>query len=297
MANLLIVLLVVFTVNTFAASCCGGSSGAINLITNEAKFKSSLTYSNKLYISDISSDKTITKRTRDEKEIREVLNLGFAKSVADFGQLSFEAGVVKITKNSDEDTSVSDLKFGYTYEFLPEIFYSPWKPRGFGYLLVDVPIGQSKFQYESKTGTDITSSGLYQVSAGFLFLKNIGQFEYRISSSVTKPLNRDFDNEIKVKKELGYSFSFDVNYSFFDTDWSVGFSQGLQRFGEEKIIKQDRQTISKPQIEHPTTLSVSYQFSEVYSVTGLFINNSLISGAQNTSGYKQISFSLAITQF
>lgn len=291
----LIFLLSSFT--TLAASCCGGSSGGVNLITNEAIFKSSLTYSNKLYTADISSAKKISKRSTEAKEIREVFNLGLSKTISDLGQVNFEIGIVKITKNTAEESSVSDIKTGYSYEFLPEIFYSAWKPRGFGYLLIDLPVGNSKFDYDSKTGSDITSSGLYQVSLGLVFLKNIGSFEYRFSSSVAKPFNRQFNDEVYVKKEFGYNTSLDMNYSVSGTSWSLGLSQGYQRMGSEIVLKRQSETSSKPQIDFPTTISISYQLSDIYSFTGMYIENSIISGVQNTSTYKQVSLALNIFKF
>lgn len=298
MANKFIVLmLLLMNFETLAASCCGGSSGGVNLITNEATFKSSLTYSNKLYIADISSTKKISKRSTETKEIREVFNIGLSKTISNLGQVNFEIGMVKITKNTDEASSVSDIKTGYSYEFLPEIFYNAWKPRGFGYILIDLPVGSSKFEYGSKAGSDITSSGLYQVSLGLLFLKNIGSFEYKFSSSVAKPFNRQFNEEVYVRKDFGYNASLDLNYSVSGTSWSLGLSQGYQRMGSEKVLKRQRDTTSKPQVEFPTTFSISYQLSDIYSITGMYIENSIIKGAQNTSTYKQVSLALNIFRF
>lgn len=304
MANLsvkLFLLLILPPQITFAASCCGGSASGIGIITNDARLKLGSTYSNTLYLSDFDSKGVESKRSKNELEIKEVLNFLVTKSINDYQQISIEAGLVKNSKETkttkSNATNIRDFKISYAYEFLPELFYHPIKPRGFVYTSFEIPIEKSKYDFKEKTGVDVAGTGLVQFTTGFIFIKNFRDFSFKLNSSITKPFNRTFDNGYYVKKEMGYSASLEITHSglFESVNFSVGI--GLQEQGKEEVISNGKFTTTKKQIEYPVNLGIGYDYSEELSLSVSYIDTSFINSIKNSSSYKQVSLALNWLKF
>jgi hypothetical protein len=82
--------------------------------------------------------------------------------------------VIRETQNHGA-TALGDLRLSGGYEFLPELEYSVWKPRGFVYLQVVAPTGRSV--YETLNLWEQTGSGYWQVGVGSIFLKRWGDVD------------------------------------------------------------------------------------------------------------------------
>ena len=54
---------------------------------------------------------------------------------------------------------VGDTRVSLAYEAFPAWTYSAWKPQGFVFLVLTLPTGRSKYEFQSATLSDVTGNG------------------------------------------------------------------------------------------------------------------------------------------
>lgn len=185
LTKLAILLLLVssITVRGWAAPCCGGSSLLPQLITSDdfAQFSGSL--SQGYVLSDALANGTRVDRASDEKESTQLISLHAAYLLWDRFQAGIEIPLHRRTLdfggNFSASTGLGDISLDVAYEFLPELTYSPWKPKGFVYAQASAPLGTSV--YETNDASQVHGKGFWNIGLGVAFLKTIGDFDFLLA--------------------------------------------------------------------------------------------------------------------
>ena len=271
----------------FAAACCGGGGSSSSVITSDNRAKLEVNYSNKAFVYDVSANGEISKRDSSLEEVQEKIITSFAYAFDNYLQLSTSLSTNKTTKrtNSIETSSsdLSDIVIGGAYEFLPETYYSFWKPRGFLFVNHSIPLGNGRYNSEEISGVDISSTGLHKTTLGSLFFKILGNFDLRVSGEISKYYPKSF--EFKVSKENSYNYSMGLGYSpRYLSKTRLGASvtsyvDGRFKLGEE----------SKNQKYTAMTMNASYMVDDTNSLILSYEDETLLGDPENTGLGRKIS--------
>jgi len=270
------------------ASCCGGGVGGQSLILNDALVKYSYSYSNTTYLEDVDAQRNQVARTKSGFEVKEIFSFGYARGFSSYQQIGTEINAVKITKgeggNSKSKDNIGDLKLFYGYEFLPEIYYSAWKPRGFLSLSLNIPLGKSKYDYETTAGEDISGSGFYSLSLASTMIKTINRHQITFSLGFLKSFPK-YTDKGKVDRSLGYNTSVSYGLSSVFNLFDFSTSVGRDMAGRDEINK----VSSSDSYETYFTIGLSHEINESNTIVLTYKDSANISGQKNTSTYKLLS--------
>jgi hypothetical protein len=155
-----------------AAACCGGSVSVPALITGDDRALLNTSFAYSSIDTDVSSSGIWSKR--GDHEISDVYRIEGARIFAD----RFQAGgsIPVAQRSSDRtngDTLLGDITANLGYEYLPEWDYSPWRPRGFGFLQLTLPTGKSVNESADPSYLDATGRGFWALGAGTVLTKTI----------------------------------------------------------------------------------------------------------------------------
>lgn len=143
-----------------SAACCGGGFAIPSLITGDDKAQLTTSYSYSKIHTDVFSN-GIWQR-RNSTDASTVYKIEGAHIFADRYQAGFSLPIQ--TRNLDgaqggSSTGLGDVSGQLGYEYLPDWNYSPWRPRGIGFISLTLPTGKSI--YESTTGLDSRGRGFF----------------------------------------------------------------------------------------------------------------------------------------
>ena len=275
MVTRLIILFFISFSKVYAGACCGASASVPTLITTDHKAKVGLIASNTAFVAKANKDK-ITNRGNNLQEVSENYTLLGSFLLRDYFQLGITLPYrvnTRRTKNIAESSAgLSDIELSATYEFLPEIFYSKWKPRGFFYFQQSAPISKSVYSSNKFLATDALSSGHYSSGFGLVFLKRWSSFDLNISAELMRPWDRKLNDQV-IKRETTQTFSLEGGLSF--SSFRLGGSLTNLREGSFRYL---------------TELGINLTYISVnYSLGVAYIDQTVLKDAFNTSLNKSIT--------
>lgn len=158
-----------------AAACCGGGLPVPALVLGDenANVSSTLTYSS--IGTDVSSDGIW--RHRQVSEIGQTLRIDTAHIVADRFQVGASLPFVRRSRADETSTGLGDIALNGGYEILPEWDYSPWRPRGVGFIQLVLPTGRSINEATLADQIDSRGRGFWALGAGFSLYKVRGPWD------------------------------------------------------------------------------------------------------------------------
>ena len=126
MAIRLVILLLILPYQTFAASCCGGGAGASSLILGDIRSRVQVQEGSSAWYGRFKQGRFLNLDKSPEIQ-RTTLEAIYQSD--EYWQVSasalFEKSVIETQKR------LKSSVFNFSYEFLPEVSFSRWKPRGF----------------------------------------------------------------------------------------------------------------------------------------------------------------------
>lgn len=191
-------IILLLTSNLYAASCCGGGSSSSLILVGDNVQEYSLGLSARNDLGQTDSVGWSTFHNDSVIDRQNAFNFQLQRQVTERFQLAFKSGVVEknIQKQNrhEKTTGLSDIDLQATYEILPEYTYSPWKPRGFLYHKISIPMSKSLYDSRSSIFSDVRGSGLYSASLGIFFIKNISNFTLKTTIEWQHFFGKDFTN-------------------------------------------------------------------------------------------------------
>lgn len=228
--SLIITTLLLVSKTVLAAACCGGSSSLPSLITGDYRQQWSMTYSNAAIVFDADTESKIQPRNSSLQEVNETFLLRAAyvlDSRIQYGlELPIKLNTKKLTTQEESSSSISDISFQIAYEFLPELEFSKWKPRGFIFLKQVIPVGKSTYNSEKMLMTDATSNGFFTTSLGLGFYKVISQFDWQALADLSFKHSREFTtssgDKLYISPGIEQKYLLSAGYSPNNGNWRFG---------------------------------------------------------------------------
>jgi hypothetical protein len=286
--------------SALSASCCGGGASFPSLITGDfwSQFNSSYAYSS--VIGDADTGGRAIFRNKDNDEITQTMKVDGSYLIADYWQAGLSVPVVKREKkyysSQSESTGLGDINAQVSYEFLPELLYSPWKPRGFVYAGITVPTAPSVYDFNDSLGADARGRGFYTFDVGISFLKTKGLWDYVAMASVSQSLNKQYSARSgergMIYSSPGVMALVGLGYTPGSTSaWRLGGSLA-PRYEGAKVVEGRTSTLTEYQLVWDSMLSLSYLFEKEMSFSAQYLDQTLVGPAHNTTLSRTISLNL-----
>lgn len=274
-----LILFIILSSNVYASSCCGGGGSLPTLITGDLRAKFNSTYQNaaSTYQADIEGN--INENNKQEI-IREGLSFQYSSLINMYWQYSVSIPVVMNTvrtaKLEEQSSGLGDISGSMAYEFLPEIGYNPYRPRGFVFMELKLPTSDSTYTSQKSLRTDSFGDGFYRLTLGSAFQKIWNSIDALFSVA----LNYSFERELggrEIQPGIGALSSFSLGYSF---SQSVRVGSSLSYVYRPSISFSDLAD-SQASYYFETGVSLSYSLDDyVYLLS--YLDQSFLAQAKNT---------------
>ncbi len=310
----LIILAFLFSGRAYAGACCGAvGAGLSSMILGDFKSVYNFSYTNTGVSHDAMASGDILRRSGDTQEVFEGLVFSGAHLVSTYWQLGVNIPIRLNTFNSnttsESSIGIGDISAQVTYEFLPELSYSAWKPKGFLYFSQTLPTGGSVYESKKPLATDAVGRGFYRSAAGVVFVKVVGEYDFLGSLEASYEIKRSFDSTVLNKsfnsKELsstsisvtpGFGASSVISFGY--SPKNIGF-----RFGSSinYRYRSGRKIEFKNEVSHAFSmglLNLGLNMSYIHELTSFnlsFIDDSFFGTAKNMALAKTIG--LSVSQF
>lgn len=274
-----------------AAACCGGSSASPSLISGDDAYQFGVTVSNAEVIGDAPETGRPVFRGSNSDEVTRTLRFDAAAILSDRTQASvsvpFASKSVRAGDASNSSSSMGDLSLGFGYEAWPQWTYSEWKPRGFLFAQLNIPVAHSIYDTEAQGATDALGTGFYRTAIGALFLKAWRVWDASFTPEAHYSLSKTFTdgsgNPLHVRPGFGASADLGFGYNFIGLPVRLGFR--LQPvWNQARAIEMDGMSSrSSDQWVWNAGLEFSYLVSDQWSATASYTDQTLLGPAVNTS--------------
>ncbi|MBT4793316.1 MAG: hypothetical protein HON90_17225 [Halobacteriovoraceae bacterium] len=282
---------------SFGAACCGGGSSVANLIVGDYRTQLSFGYTNMAITHTVNTDGEFIERDKNNQEVLETMTAMASYLAADYWQFGFSIPMHKNTHKTDYKTSnemgVGDIKLQPAFEFMPELYYSKWKPRGFVFLQHNIINSRSVYNTKSEFATDAFSQGFNTTTLGLYFTKIIGNFDLTVSTEVHTSPARKFKsngNEFWVTPRDGNSTQLTIGFSPQASNFHFGTNLKSSYDGAKKISG-DIESLGTSKSYTEAGLSIGLRVADKsYNVS--YTDQTFFGVAKNMNAAKIISFNL-----
>ncbi len=286
-------LLILFQVNTFGAACCGGSSALPSLITGDNGAQFSVAQSlGKVVGRTYAKDQSVF--YADSKKYQ-TLTTSFKGAYLLSPLFQIGGGISLIHKdNSDKSvkeskTLLGDADLSITYEYLPEKFYSAWKPRGFIYFKQTFPTGKSNYETTTTLLTDVSGKGQYSSALGLVFSKIFKSIDWQIFSEY-RHLYKDEIGKTSIAGSSADSQGFSIGYS--PNNGAIRTSIGITRnhYSDKEITINNLRQNSNREEYWDFELGLAYMINDsTFNLS--YIDQTILGSTENTTLSRTIAIS------
>ena len=287
--SLLVVLVTVLVgvVTAHGSACCGGATSFPALMTTDSKAQFSFGMRSQWTVADVDRDGEVRSRPDTAKDSIRAYSLTGVFSINERYQASVQVPVLsrEVVAGTDPgwQTDLGDISLLGSFEFMPEKTYSPWKPRGFGYLRLTAPSGESIYDGNDPLLSSVSGQGFYGVGFGAAFVKVFGLWDVAGNVEWTHLSSRR--HKIQGKSVLVMpgpksSASIGFGYSPPDTQWRLGLSLGPMVTG--RVSFSDDRPGSEARWVWDSTLSASYMMGDEWMAALSYRDQTLWGPARNT---------------
>ncbi|NDD91122.1 hypothetical protein EBZ37_03455 [bacterium] len=281
-----VVVLGMSAISTQAAPCCGGTSASPAWISGDDRVQAGFSISRSTVIGDAPEAGLPVFRSSSTSEATSTARVDLSALITDRIQASLLASITQkslsTTTLNAKNTQLGDPTIGMAYEAWPEWNYSEWKPRGFLFGQLTLPLAKSIYDSTDATLSDATGSGFTRLSFGALLLKTREPWDFSLTPEIYRGLARRF-NALSVDPGFGASALVALGYHLKAYPWRLGFrlqpvwNQG--RRTESEGIDQ----VARSQWVWNTGLDLSILASSSLSVNLNYTDQTLFGPAINTT--------------
>jgi hypothetical protein len=286
------------------APCCGGSSLLPSLITGDDRAQVTLSLTHDRVVADAFSTSPARERASDNQEQTSTARVSGSYLFSDLWQTGVDVPIVYRTRAvadaSQSAAGLGDVGLQVGYEYLPQRAYSAWRPKGFVFLRGMLPTGRSIYESDDPGGPDNIGKGFYSLALGSALTRSWGMWDAWLWAEGHWYLPRTFESPTGPS-----SFSVSRHFS---SGWGasgllgVGASPGMGNFRiglfVSPIYESDR-TVTMNIVASTgakwvwnTGVQASYLFSDEWSTTLTYTDQTILGHAYNNSLSRSISLLL-----
>ena len=278
--------------NLYAAACCGGAGALPSLITGDEKSLLNST----LLQADLHtrvSNRGVWRR-QNSLDQTQTFRLDFARIFQDRFQYGISAPLTSRKTESGKNAASSgwgDLGAQVGYEYLTDWDYHPWRPRGVGYLNLNVPAGTSK--YETLEQSEIRGKGFYTMGAGTVFTKQWVRWDALAGAELRRGFSRTFQSSVfngNVAPGWGRTLTLGGGYHW--SDIRVGGTIAWVDEDAKRISSADELPDEDSERFATGSVSVAYSANTEWSGNISYSDQTLFGDPSNTTLSKTWSISL-----
>lgn len=246
-------------------------------------------------VADVDASRKSVFRNSFMNEQKQVLSFSYVRQLADAWQFGFRLPYQKNIIADETGNSIGDVSFNINYEFLPELEFSYWKPRGFLSFYISAPTGDSIYTSSSGNPKDYTGNGTWGYSLVLNFSKILSRWDmqYGLSYGHKQQIKQTSGEYIRYKP-IG-SFFTAIGYS---PKWNAKcrFGVGLAALfkGESYSTVYGR---SRSSLVWDFTLQTSYMIKDNASIGLNYLDQSLVGPTYNTSVVRALLVNYTVGDF
>lgn len=209
-----LILALLFSCQTRAASCCGGGLSLPGVIVGDDQKLFSLTTS----ASQLREESLTTGEwsTYPQPRTSQSLQLSFAQLLSDRWQTGGSIQLIHndqdVTGTNRGDFTFGDSSFFLGYEVLSEWEYSPWRPRGYAYVQMVAPTGRSTTA-ALRNGGGVSGRGFWTIGPGLILTKVFGKWDTVFSAEIHNSFPRT-EGSVRLLPDWGASAMTGVGYQW-----------------------------------------------------------------------------------
>jgi hypothetical protein len=281
-----------------AAACCGGGVAAPTIITGDDRAQAAISATHSQILTDVNASGIW--RDRETTELGETLRIDAAYKAGESWQVGASVPVISRSRANDQSSGLGDVALNTAYEYLPELEYNPYRPKGLGYLQLIIPTGRTVF--EDSTGIEARGRGYWALGLGTLLTKTIGDWD----GLLVLDLHRSFRKSVHTSQftgtlSPGFGGSVLVGGGYNLRSWRFGLN--LAWFYEDPVQAESADSSTAGAFQQYTagTLQryasasavVSYLASDEWSATLNIADQTLFGSPLNSSLGRSVSLMLA----
>jgi hypothetical protein len=203
--------------------------------------------------------------------------------------MGFGVPIIQRKRLEEESSGLGDINTSIGYEFLPELEYSVWKPRGVGFIQLTLPTGKSIYETDNIYGLDSRGRGFWALGAGAVLLKTYWKFDGVLSTETHYSFQKTVDNDqIQGTLKPGWGNNSTVGVGYNTTNFRFGVAASFS-YEDPIDIQGQRSSNGLPQRFVTATLMASYLASDDWAGTLSYADQTLLGSPVNTSLSKTIS--------
>ncbi len=251
-----------------SSACCGGGSSLPSLITGDDKAQVTTSLSSSNVNVDVQADGYWDAHA--DRDLTRTFKIEAARIFNDRYQSGFSLPIQSREKSGAEQQSSSglgDLSAQVGYEYLPDWDYSPWRPKGIGFISLVFPSGKSIYEVDSPTGVESHGRGFWTIGAGTVLTKSWESWDANSVFEVHRSLNRQVSNRVlngTLSPGNGASFAISTGYNLSALRIGAGVTYSYE---DPVVITGDNPSQGNLQRFATGVLSVSYLFKDSWSGT------------------------------
>jgi len=273
-----------------AASCCGDGFTIPSIITSDDKAQLAGLYTYSKIHADVLTDGKW--RERKEDDHTQIFKLEGAHIIEDRWQAGLSIPFQERTRSgveSNQSRGLGDVTVQIGYEYLPDWNYNPYRPKGIGYLSLIAPTGRSINESSDGTGIDSRGRGFWGIGIGTILTKSWRSWDANSNFEV----HQSFDKKVKNQRvhgtlKPGRGGSFALGSGF---NWKSFRLGGLITWVYEDPIDVDGTPASSGELQRYAngTLVLSYLMENNSTASVSYTDQTVFGSPSNTSLSKSIT--------
>ncbi len=274
-----------------AASCCGGGFAFPALILGDDKAQITTSVSHGQVTDDVLPNGKWIRRNDNNQS--ETFKIEGASLISDTFQAGLSIPVVYRKVAEENSTGLGDISTSVGYEFLPELSYSKWKPKGLAFLQITLPTSPSVYDSSNIFATDSRGRGFFTVGSGVVFTKIFGAWDTNASAELHKSFARKFNSdaaggEIEAHPGWGNSLTLGAGWNYGD----LRLGSSLSSLYEDAIEISGAQSSNGSSQKNMTwSVVANYMLSMESALTLSYADQTLFGSPENSSLSKTVTLS------
>lgn len=278
---------------SFAAACCGGGIAIPSIIAGDEKYQLATSLSTAKIFADVAANGVWQKRTNDD--LTRILKLDMAAIFSDRYQYGVSIPIHERQVSGELGGSshgLGDTAVQLGYEYLPDWDYSPYRPKGIGYLNLTLPTGKSLYEEDNFSGLESRGRGFWALGVGTLLTKNFKKWDTLATLDLHKSFSKKVSNsqfDGRIEPGWGYSYSLGLGYNWGDFRFGHAISwsheDGIQTIGNIS-------SIGSAQDVATGSISFSYLIEDLLSSSIVYSDQTWYGNPSNTGLNKTILLTL-----